>query len=160
MRWFRLLKKAKQFKPAPVWVTLDRPVEEAFSDQTEPALRRMLREGASQPGEHGFRAKMLMMTVSNGPLFGANFAVAPQQSLTDGLLTLSLFSHFSKPQLWWHFWTISFGRYRYQPKTIVMRAAEIDINAPDPWPVHLDGDPLEAWPLKLRCQGGALQVFR
>jgi len=153
-RWFRLFRKAYQFERAKVWVTLDRPVKEAVTPDTDRRLVERLRIHDTAT----FRAKVLMLTVSNGALYGANFTIAPNQTLTNGQFTLSVFSHYSKPELWWHFWSIAFGKRRVQPKTITLTARELTIRAPEAWPVHLDGDPVELWPLEIRCRSGALPV--
>jgi hypothetical protein len=64
-----------------------------------------------------------MLIISNGPYFGMNFAVAPDERMNDGLLTVSVFSRYSKLQLWWHFASIAFGRREYCPKSIAFRVA-------------------------------------
>ena len=105
--------------------------------------------------------KALMLTVSNGPYFGMNFAIAPHERMDDGLLTATVFSRYSKIQLWWHFMSIAFGRREYRPKTIAFRVASLQIGGPRPLPVHLDGTPQKnLWPLQIECRKGALTVFQ
>jgi diacylglycerol kinase family enzyme len=105
--------------------------------------------------------KALMLTVSNGPYFGMNFAVAPEQRMDDGLLTVTIYSRYSKLQLWWHFLSIAFGRRKYDPKSITLRVAGLTISGPNQLPVHLDGTPQKGlWPVDAVCQPSALQVFR
>lgn len=102
-----------------------------------------------------------MITVSNGPFFGMNFAVAPDQRMDDGLLTVTVFSRYSKLQLWWHFLSIAFGRRGYDPKTITLRVAKLQISGPQNLPVHLDGTlQQDLWPVEIVCKPAALQVFR
>jgi YegS C-terminal NAD kinase beta sandwich-like domain len=101
----------------------------------------------------------LMLTVSNGPYFGMNYAVAPEQRMDDGLLTVSVFSRYSKVQLWWHFASIAFGRREYSPKWIAFRVAKLRVDGPRTLPVHLDGSlQKDLWPFE--CKKGALRVFR
>jgi diacylglycerol kinase family enzyme len=71
-----------------------------------------------------------MLTISNGPYFGMNYAVAPEQRMDDGLLTISVFSRYSKLQLWWHFASIAFGRREYSPKSIAFRVAKLRVDGP------------------------------
>ena len=90
-----------------------------------------------------------MVIVSNGPYFGMNFAVAPEERMDDGLLTVSVFSRYSKLQLWWHFASIAFGRREYSPKSIAFRVARLQVDGPRKLPVHLDGSPHDdLWPLE------------
>jgi YegS C-terminal NAD kinase beta sandwich-like domain len=103
----------------------------------------------------------LMLTVSNGPYFGMNYAVAPEQRVDDGLLTVSVFSRYSKLQLWWHFASIAFGRREYSPKSIAFRVAKLRVDGPRKLPVRLDGSPQkDLWPLDVECNECALRVFR
>ena len=102
-----------------------------------------------------------MLIVSNGPYFGMNFAVAPDERMDDGLFTVSVFSRYSKIQLWWHFASIAFGRREYSPKSIAFRVARLRVGGPRKLPVHLDGSPQrDLWPLDVECKKGALHVFR
>ena len=102
-----------------------------------------------------------MLIVSNGPYFGMNYAVAPEERMDDGLLTVSVFSRYSKVQLWWHFASIAFGRREYSPKSIAFRVARVKVTGPRKLPVHLDGSPHDdLWPLEIECKKGALRVFR
>ena len=82
-----------------------------------------------------------------------NFAVAPHERMDDGLLTVSVFSRYSKLQLWWHFASIAFGRHEYRPKSIAFRVASLRLAGPSKLPVHLDGTPVEdLWPVDMECK--------
>jgi diacylglycerol kinase family enzyme len=90
-----------------------------------------------------------------------NYAVAPEQRIDDGLLTVSVFSRYSKLQLWWHFASIAFGRREYSPKSIASRVAKLRVDGPRKLPVHLDCSPQkDFWPFDVECKEGALLVFR
>jgi diacylglycerol kinase family enzyme len=94
-------------------------------------------------------------------LFGMNFAIAPHERMDDGLLTVSVFSRYSKLQLWWHFASIAFGRREYRPKSIAFRVAKLRLSGPSKLPVHLDGTPAEdLWPVDMECKRAVLRVFR
>ena len=102
-----------------------------------------------------------MLIVSNGPYFGMNFAIAPDERMDDGFFTVSVFSRYSKIQLWWHFASIAYGRREYSPKSIAFRVARLRVGGPRKLPVHLDGSPqTDLWPLDVECKKGALHVFR
>ena len=95
------------------------------------------------------------------PYFGMNYAVAPEQRMDDGLLTVTVFSRYSKVQLWWHFASIACGRREYSPKAIAFRVAKLRVDSPRKLPVHLDGSPQkDLWPLDVECKQDALRVFR
>jgi diacylglycerol kinase family enzyme len=80
-----------------------------------------------------------MITVSNGPYSGMNYAVAPEQRMDDGLLTISVFSRYSKLQLWWHFAVIAFGRREYSSKSMAFRVVKLRVDGSQKVPVRLDG---------------------
>ena len=71
-----------------------------------------------------------MLIVSDGPYFGMNFAVAPDERMDDGLLTVSVFSRYSKLQLWWHFASLAFGRREFCPRSIAFRVASLKVGGP------------------------------
>jgi diacylglycerol kinase (ATP) len=50
-------------------------------------------------GESVITVETLLVTVSNTPVFGLNFLVAPDASLQDGLLNISVYPNFTKPAL-------------------------------------------------------------
>jgi diacylglycerol kinase family enzyme len=159
-RWIDLFRRAYRFRPQKFSLILDRPLARAISSGSANESRHLLRRLAgNQKSEITLSA--LMLTVSNGPYFGMNFAVAPDQRMDDGLLTVTIFSRYSKLQLWWHFLSIAFGRREYDPKSITLRVERLRISGPRPLPVHLDGSPQKnLWPVDAACRPAALQVFR
>ena len=54
--------------------------------------------------------------------------------MDDGLLTVSVFSRYSKLQLWWHFASIAFARREYRPKSIAFRVAKLRLSGPSKLP--------------------------
>ncbi len=152
--------RAYTFEPQPFTIALDRPASQALVqghvNQSHHLFRHIRRIDREE-----IRLKALMLTVSNGPYFGMNFAIAPHERMDDGMLTATVFSRYSKMQLWWHFASIAFGRRDYRPKSIAFRVAKLQIDGPRKLPVHLDGTPEEnLWPLQIECRKGALNVFR
>ena len=141
-------------------LTLDRPACDALvQEQTNESARlvRFLTRNQSS----NLTLSALMLTISNGPYFGMNYAVAPEQRMDDGLLTISVFSRYSKLQLWWHFAYIAFGRREYSPKSIASRVAKLRVDGPQKLPVRLDGSTQkDLWPLDVACKKDALRVFR
>jgi len=158
-RWIDFFRKAYLYHPEKFTLTLDRPISQALVhgsfNENHHLMRRLARHQTSE-----LTLSALMLTVSNGPFFGMNFAVAPDQRMDDGLLTVTVFSRHSKAQLWWHFFSIAFGKREYCPKSIALRVSGLKISSPKKMPVHLDGTPQKnLWPLEIECRRGALQVF-
>ncbi len=154
------LRRAYRYQPQQFVLSLDRPVSDALARGSINESHRLARFlGRNRKSSIALSA--LMLIVSNGPYFGMNFAVAPDERMDDGLLTVSVFSRYSKLQLWWHFASLAFGRREYCPRSIAFRVASLQVGGPRKLPVHLDGSPQQdLWPLTVECKKGALQVFR
>lgn len=167
---FRLRREARHGAPRRMWAALrrafwnrrrrlvlelDRAVDEAVREAgaSLSSGRRWQGTGRVLP------VRAHMVTVSNGPFYGMNFTVAPDQRLDDGLLTVTVFPHDSKAQLAWHFLSISFGRRACAPRTVVLRVERLRITGPRPVATHLDGRLHECWPLEIRCLPRVLDVF-
>jgi diacylglycerol kinase (ATP) len=155
-----LLRRAYRFRRQKFVLTLDRPAGDALAHMPTNESRRLFHV-LTRSQRSSISLSALMVIVSKGPYFGMNFAVAPNQRMDDGLLTVSVFSRYSKLQLWWHFASIAFRRREYRPKSIGFRVARLQIGGPRKLPVHLDGTPQKGlWPLDVECRKGALRVFR
>jgi diacylglycerol kinase (ATP) len=159
-RLIEFLRRAYHFRHQTFVLTLDRPASSALTRGTINESSRLVRY-LKRRQTSNLTLSALMLLVSNGPYFGMNFAVAPHERMDDGLLTVSVFSRYSKLQLWWHFASIAFRRREYAPKAIAFRVARLKVGGPKTLPVHLDGLPhSELWPLDVECKKGALHVFR
>jgi diacylglycerol kinase (ATP) len=153
-------RRAYRYRRQRFVLTLDRPVCDALARGSKNENHRLVHVLKRNPSS-SITLSALMLIVSNGPYFGMNFAVAPDERMDDGLLTVSVFSRYSKIQLWWHFASIAFGRREYCPKSIAFRVARVQVGGPRKLPVHLDGSPSnDLWPLDIECKKGALRVFR
>ncbi|MGB8466258.1 MAG: diacylglycerol kinase family protein [Terrimicrobiaceae bacterium] len=154
------LRRAYRYRRQRFVLTLDRPVCDALARVSNNESHRLV-HFLRRNGKSILTLSALMIIVSNGPYFGMNFAVAPDQRMDDGLFTVSVFSRYSKIQLWWHFASIAFGRREYCPKSIAFRVARVQVSGPRKLPVHLDGSPRnDLWPVNVECKKGALRVFR
>jgi len=159
-RLIDFLRRAYRYRRQKFVLTLDRPACDALARVSTNESRRLVHL-LTRNRRSSIRLSALMLIVSNGPYFGMNFAVAPDQRMDDGLLTVSVFSRYSKLQLWWHFASIAFERREYCPKSIAFRVAKLQVGGPRKQPVHLDGTPhRDLWPLDIECKKGALRVFR
>jgi diacylglycerol kinase family enzyme len=154
------LHRAFRFPRQTFSLTLDRPVNAALVHASKNESRHLYHL-LTRDRRSRITLPALMVTVSNGPFFGMNFAVAPHERMDDGLLTVSIFSRYSKLQLWWHFASIAFGRREYSPKSIAFRVGKLQLGGARKLPVHLDGNPQEdLWPVDIECRKGALRVFK
>lgn len=157
-RWLDLFRKAFRYRRHRFQITLDRPACEALL-RAEPNHSHRLHRHYGRTTGDTLKISALMITVSNGPYYGMTFAVAPEQRMDDGQLTVSVFNRYSKADLAWHFFSIAFGNRHYCPKTVSFRAKKASISAAYKLPVHLDGTPSDLWPLKLECRPACLKVY-
>lgn len=159
-RWYGLLRRAYRYPQQHFTLTLDRPVCDALVRGTTNESHQLVHLLKKKRGNE-ILLSALMLTVSNGPYFGMNFHVAPEQRIDDGMLTATVFSRYSKLQLWWHFLSIAFHRREYSPKAIAFRVSKLQVSGPKRLPVHLDGTPERGlWPLDIECKKGAISIFR
>ncbi len=101
----------------------------------------------------------MMVTVSNVPLIGLNFLVAPDACLDDGLLDISVYPEFSKTQLAAYFAktvhegkTMDEGIQRYRSSTLTIKT--------DPkMQVMADGVMLGKGKVTIKVRAGALRVI-
>ena len=154
------VRRAYWFRRQIFSLQLDRPICDALVHVANNESRHLY-QALARNRTSRILLSALMITVSNGPFFGMNFAVAPHERMDDGLLTVSVFSRYSKLQLWLHFVSLAFGRREYRPKSIAFRVAKLRLTGPSKLPVHLDGNPVEdLWPVDMECKRGVLHVFR
>jgi diacylglycerol kinase (ATP) len=114
----------------------------------------------SRQGNCRLSVRALLLTISNAPYYGMNFAIAPDARLDDGLLTVSLFKRYGKFELLRHFFAIRAGRRAYAPRLVTLRVQRLRISGTRPAPVHIDGTPASEWPLEISLKTGALTIFQ
>jgi diacylglycerol kinase (ATP) len=159
-QWIELFKTAAKYPRQVFDITLDRPFKEALTKAASPPRpSRSWRSWFKKAQTHRVRLRALMVTVSNGPLYGANFAVAPDARIDDGKLTLTIFKKYNKWELWWHFFSISSGRRVYAPRVVTLNASTVTLGGPRPLDAHKDGAKLDEWPLNLELKTKHLLVF-
>jgi hypothetical protein len=160
LKWIELFKTAARYPRQVFDITLDRPFKEALTrSAVPPRPSRSWRDWFKKSANHRVRLRALMVTVSNGPYYGANFAVAPDARIDDGTLTVTIFKKYNKLELWWHFISISSGRRVYAPRVVTLNANAVTIGGPKRLEVHKDGTPLDAWPLKIDVKAKHLRIF-
>lgn len=89
--------------------------------------------------ESKVKIKTMLVVVSNAPMFGANFLVAPDASVTDGLLDISVYPDFSKTELLAYYARIRDEGYSSNEKVQRYRASKIEIKTNPKMDVMADG---------------------
>lgn len=105
------------------------------------------------------RAQTMLVTVSNAPIFGANFLLAPEASLEDGLLDVHLFPDFSKAELITYFAEIARERSSDRQSAQHYQAHQIRIKARPKMAIMADGVMLGKGKAKIKVLRGALRVI-
>ncbi len=109
-------------------------------------------------GRTAFERRALLVVVANGPYMGAGFTVAPGASIDDGLFDVSVFLHYSKPELIRHFVSIAFGRRAYTPHVQTERARHVRITGRGLLPARADSTDLGLTPVEFEMRPGVLRV--
>jgi diacylglycerol kinase (ATP) len=89
--------------------------------------------------ESKIKVKTMLVVVSNAPMFGANFLVAPNASLKDGLLDVAVYPGFSKTELLAYFAQIRAEGFSNNDKVQRYRASKIEIKTEPKMDVMADG---------------------
>jgi diacylglycerol kinase family enzyme len=101
----------------------------------------------------------MLVVISNTPLFGKNFLVAPNASMEDGLLDVSLYPSFSKAELLAYFAAIMDEGYSENEKVQHYRVRKLEIKSKPPMEVNSDAMDLGQGTVKIKCLPGALRVL-
>ena len=109
--------------------------------------------------ESKIEVKTMLVVVSNAPMFGDNFLVAPDASLTDGLLDISVYPDFSKPELLAYYAKIRGEGYSANEKVQRYRARKLEIKASPKMDVMADGVMLGKGKVEIKSKPGALWII-
>ena len=96
-----------------------------------------------------FEAQAYFVSIANSNQFGNNFTIAPQASLSDGLLDVVIVKNSMKPMLLWNvFQQIMTGKIKkiensMQSAVIYFQTDKLKIVNMQEAPVHIDGEPRE-----------------
>jgi YegS/Rv2252/BmrU family lipid kinase len=86
------------------------------------------------------QANSELVTVSNAPLTGLNFLIAPEAKMDDGLLDIAVYDGMGKTDLLAYFRAMSDGHRAENPKVRFYRAHKVRIRSQQPAPVVSDKD--------------------
>ncbi len=109
--------------------------------------------------ESKIKIETMLVVVSNAPIFGKNFLVAPHASLQDGLLDISIYPNFSKAELLAYYLSIMNEGYSDNEKIQRYRARKIEIKASPKLMAMADGVMLGKGKVKIKIRPRALWVI-
>ncbi len=101
----------------------------------------------------------MLVVVSNTPMFGVNFLVAPHASLEDGLLDVSIYPNFSKAELVTYYASVMNQGYTENDKVQHYRVHKFELKSKPPLEVNADAIDLGKGNIKIKCLKGALRVI-
>ena len=99
------------------------------------------------------------MAAANSKAFGGGMLLAPNASLTDGLLDVVTIEDMSRLRFLALTPTVFNGRHVRQRGVDVARAEEVHIEATRPFTLYADGEPLGELPVTIRTLPGAVRTI-
>ncbi len=99
------------------------------------------------------------VAAANSKQFGGGMRLAPNASLTDGLLDVVIIEDMSKPRFLRLAPTVFSGRHLRYPEVGVIRGREVRIEATEPFTLYADGEPLAELPVTVRALPRAVRVI-
>jgi diacylglycerol kinase (ATP) len=110
-------------------------------------------------GESKIKVETMVVMVSNTPVFGKNFRVAPDASLQDGLLDISVYPDFSKAELVGYYAAVMNGGYSENEKVQHYQARKLKIKSSPKLNIMADGVALGNGNVKIKVCRHALRVI-
>jgi YegS/Rv2252/BmrU family lipid kinase len=99
------------------------------------------------------------VAAANSGAYGGGMILAPDASITDGVLDVVLTGATSKRRFLRVFPKLFKGEHVHDPAIRVLRGAEVRVSADRPFVVYADGEPVGGLPITLRALPAALQVL-
>ncbi len=109
--------------------------------------------------ESKYEVETMLVMISNTPVFGKNFLVAPQASLQDGLLDISVYPEFSKAELLSYYSAVMDGGYSGDSKVHHYQASKIKVKSSPKQDIMADGVALGKGTVTIKVRSGALRVI-
>jgi YegS/Rv2252/BmrU family lipid kinase len=109
--------------------------------------------------ESKVEVETMLVMVSNTPVFGKNFLVAPGASLQDGLLDISVYPDFSKVELIRYYAAVMDGGYSGDGKVQHYQAHKLKVKASPKLDVMADGVALGKGTVTIKIRPNALRVI-
>jgi diacylglycerol kinase (ATP) len=109
--------------------------------------------------ESKIEVETMLVMVSNTPVFGKNFMVAPDASLQDGLLDISVYPDFGKLELLRYYAAVMDGGYSGDGKVQHYQARKLKVKASPKLDVMADGVALGKGTVTIKVRKAALRVI-
>jgi len=109
--------------------------------------------------ESKIEVETMLVMVSNTPVFGKNFLVAPGASFQDGLLDISVYPDFGKVELIRYYAAVMDGGYSGDGKVQNYQARKIKVKSSPKLDVMADGVELGKGTVKIKVRKNALRVI-
>lgn len=132
-------------------------VKEAFDEFTgyEPKSYRITIDGTTT-----FERKAFVIACCNASQYGNNAFIAPNASITDGLLDVIILNDASHMQLLMMGLDMLTGMLPHNRQIEIIRARRVDIYADEPTAAHIDGEPtFEDTDYHVEIVPGELKLF-
>lgn len=99
------------------------------------------------------------VAAANSKAFGGGMLLAPNASLTDGLLDVVTIEHMSRLRFLALAPTVFSGRHLHHRGVDVARARVLRIESTQPFTLYADGEPLAELPITIRTLAGAVRTI-
>jgi YegS/Rv2252/BmrU family lipid kinase len=99
------------------------------------------------------------VAAANSKAYGGGMLMAPDASLTDGLLELVIVGAMGKLRFVRGLPDVFKGEHVNQPEVEVVRCAAVNISADRPFTMYADGDPIAELPVQVRALPGAVRAL-
>ena len=109
--------------------------------------------------ESKIEAETMLVMASNTPAFGKKFLVAPNASLQDGLLDISVYQGFSKAELLGYYAKVMDGGYSGDGKVQRYQARKLKVKSSPRLKIMADGVELGKGTVTIKMHPGALRVI-
>jgi YegS/Rv2252/BmrU family lipid kinase len=119
-----------------------------------PATFSLSLDGAPSRSATGYT-----IAVANSKAYGGGMWIAPDASLTDGMLDIVIVGHAPKLKFLRLLPTVFKGDHVKHANVEVIRATTIEISADRPFTMYADGDPIAQLPVTVRALPGAVRVM-
>lgn len=101
----------------------------------------------------------MMLSVLNGPMYGAGMKACPDAKTDDGELDVLVITAMPKPRLLALFPKVIAGQHTGHPAVRLFRAKRLSIACDPPQPLNIDGDVSGTTPARIAVRPAALKVI-
>jgi diacylglycerol kinase family enzyme len=99
------------------------------------------------------------VAAANSGAYGGGMMLAPDASLSDGLLDIVLVSDASRLRFLRSLPAVFKGEHVKDPNVQILRAREVEVSADRQFTMYADGDPIGELPVTVRALPAAVKVM-